>query len=165
MSESSKRQGDLIDWLPWPEWKLEPKIKRTALSKAKRFRILSRDAFTCEYCGRKAPDVELQVDHRVAVARGGTDHDDNLVASCVDCNAGKSATLVLTRSLLRRSLMNDAHRGVLVALQAASDGAFRRHLLGRGEWVGDLCLELPDKYTGDEEQYMDQEWAGGQWPS
>jgi 5-methylcytosine-specific restriction endonuclease McrA len=35
----------------------------------KRFRILNRDGFACRYCGRKAPDVMLQVDHIVARSR------------------------------------------------------------------------------------------------
>lgn len=55
-----------------------------------RFAILARDNFTCRYCGRKAPNVELVVDHVVPIAAGGTNDDDNLVAACVDCNAGKS---------------------------------------------------------------------------
>ena len=55
-----------------------------------RFLILERDAFTCRYCGRKAPDVELHVDHAIALADGGTDTADNLVTACRDCNLGKS---------------------------------------------------------------------------
>lgn len=56
-----------------------------------RFAILERDAFTCRYCGRKAPDVELHVDHVVAIARGGTNEPENLVTSCADCNLGKAS--------------------------------------------------------------------------
>lgn len=54
-----------------------------------RFAILSRDHFTCRYCGRSAPDVELQVDHVLPVAAGGTDSPENLVAACWECNQGK----------------------------------------------------------------------------
>jgi hypothetical protein len=59
-----------------------------------RFQVLARDNFTCQYCGRKAPDVQLQVDHVKARKNGGTNEVDKLVTSCVDCNIGKG-TLVI----------------------------------------------------------------------
>ena len=62
---------------------------RVAMSVNLRFTILRRDEYTCQYCGRSAPEVELEIDHRIPVADGGTDDPDNLVAACVDCNAGK----------------------------------------------------------------------------
>lgn len=63
-----------------------------SLSPRQRFAILRRDNFTCTYCGRKAPDVILHVDHRVPRALGGTNAPENLCASCADCNGGKGAT-------------------------------------------------------------------------
>lgn len=54
-----------------------------------RFRILERDHFTCRYCGRQAPAVELEVDHIHPRAKGGSDRPDNLVTACVACNRGK----------------------------------------------------------------------------
>lgn len=54
-----------------------------------RFDVLARDEYTCRYCGRKAPDVVLHVDHIVPVARGGTNEPANLVTACRDCNEGK----------------------------------------------------------------------------
>lgn len=73
---------------------------RINLSKRKRFEILNRDNFTCQYCGRKAPNVELEVDHIKAVANGGTNDDENLITACHDCNIGKSARDLHTESLL-----------------------------------------------------------------
>jgi hypothetical protein len=58
-----------------------------------RFRVLSRDRFTCQYCGRKAPDVVLHVDHILPRSRGGTDDPANLKTACSDCNLGKSDEL------------------------------------------------------------------------
>lgn len=55
-----------------------------------RFEILKRDGYRCRYCGRSGRDVQLEVDHLIAVADGGTDEDDNLVTACGDCNLGKS---------------------------------------------------------------------------
>lgn len=62
-----------------------------AISKRLRFEILRRDNHTCQYCGEKAPDVTLHVDHVVPVTLGGTDKPDNLVAACKDCNLGKTS--------------------------------------------------------------------------
>ena len=63
-----------------------------AVSKRTRFEVLRRDSHTCRYCGQSAPDVKLTVDHVTPVALGGTDAPSNLVAACVDCNAGKSSS-------------------------------------------------------------------------
>lgn len=62
---------------------------RAGMSKALRFDILERDNFTCQYCGRRAPHVELEIDHVIAVAKGGSSTVDNLVTACSDCNRGK----------------------------------------------------------------------------
>lgn len=62
-----------------------------AVSKRLRFEVLKRDNHACRYCGGVAPEVRLTVDHVVPKALGGTDDPSNLVAACVDCNAGKSS--------------------------------------------------------------------------
>ena len=59
------------------------------LSGKKRFDILKRDDFTCQYCGKKAPEVELQLDHVIPLAKGGKTVEDNLIISCSVCNKGK----------------------------------------------------------------------------
>ncbi|HEY7236542.1 MAG TPA: HNH endonuclease [Gemmatimonadaceae bacterium] len=61
-----------------------------SVSRRVRFAVLTRDRFTCRYCGRSAPGVELQVDHVYPASRGGSDKIENLVAACRDCNASKS---------------------------------------------------------------------------
>lgn len=61
------------------------------ISKRLRFEVLRRDDHTCQYCGEKAPDVTLHVDHVVPVTLGGSDKPDNLVAACKDCNLGKTS--------------------------------------------------------------------------
>jgi len=63
-----------------------------AVSKKKRFDVLKRDGFTCQYCGRRTPDVLLEVDHIIPKSKGGPDTIDNLVTACFDCNRGKGAT-------------------------------------------------------------------------
>lgn len=65
-------------------------MKRKNLSNRIRFEVFKRDSFTCQYCGSKAPEVVLQVDHIVPVSKGGSDDLLNLVTSCKTCNSGKS---------------------------------------------------------------------------
>ena len=65
--------------------------KRKPISKALRFEVFKRDSFTCQYCGRSAPDVVLQVDHIQPVSKGGQNDILNLITSCRDCNLGKGA--------------------------------------------------------------------------
>lgn len=65
-----------------------------AISPKLRFEVFKRDNFTCRYCGRKTPQVVLEVDHVIPVAKGGTDELDNLVTSCWECNRGKGAALL-----------------------------------------------------------------------
>ena len=36
---------------------------RKGLSKKIRFEVFKRDQFTCQYCGKQAPNVVLEVDH------------------------------------------------------------------------------------------------------
>ena len=60
-----------------------------AISKRKRFEVFKRDNFTCQYCGRKPPDVLLEADHIVSVYNEGSDEMENLITSCFDCNRGK----------------------------------------------------------------------------
>lgn len=64
---------------------------RKPLSKKLRFEVFKRDKFTCQYCGRSAPDVILEVDHIMPVKEGGTNDIMNLVTACKECNRGKGA--------------------------------------------------------------------------
>ncbi|KUF05675.1 HNH endonuclease [Leucobacter sp. G161] len=62
-----------------------------AVTKRTRFEVLRRDNHTCQYCGAKAPDVTLHIDHVMPVSLGGDDKPGNLVTACKDCNSGKSS--------------------------------------------------------------------------
>lgn len=68
--------------------------KREPIGKKKRFEVFKRDKFTCQYCGRMAPDVVLEVDHIKPVAEGGKNDMLNLITSCRDCNRGKGKTRI-----------------------------------------------------------------------
>lgn len=61
-----------------------------AIAKKTRFEVFKRDKFTCQYCGRSAPEVILECDHIEPRSKGGTNNILNIVTSCRDCNSGKS---------------------------------------------------------------------------
>ena len=63
--------------------------KRKNLSKSVRFEVFKRDSFKCQYCGKSAPDVVLEVDHIIPVSKGGDNDISNLITACFDCNRGK----------------------------------------------------------------------------
>lgn len=68
----------------------------TSIRPSVRFDVFKRDDFTCVYCGRRPPDVTLEVDHLIPRAEEGTDDPENLVTSCWDCNRGKGAVPLTT---------------------------------------------------------------------
>ena len=54
-----------------------------------RFNVYARDDSTCQYCGRKLPRAELNLDHVVPRSRGGSTSWENVVCSCLVCNLRK----------------------------------------------------------------------------
>lgn len=76
--------------------------ERKTISKTLRFEVFKRDSFTCQYCGRSAPDVILEVDHIVPVAEGGQNEIMNLVTSCRDCNRGKGKRELSDDTILKK---------------------------------------------------------------
>ena len=78
------------------------KSKRKNLTKKVRFEVFKRDSFQCQYCGKSAPDVVLNVDHIKPVSKGGDNEIMNLVTSCFDCNSGKSDREIDDQSILAK---------------------------------------------------------------
>ena len=54
----------------------------------KREEIFKRDKYTCQVCDRIGGELEL--DHIINVARGGTDDDHNLQTMCNPCHIPKT---------------------------------------------------------------------------
>ena len=78
------------------------KTERKPISKRMRFEVFKRDGFACQYCGKKAPDVILEVDHIEPVSKGGKTVMLNLVTSCYKCNRGKSNIKLSDNSVIEK---------------------------------------------------------------
>ena len=66
------------------------KVKRKPISPSLRFDVLEKDNFTCQYCGVKAPEVKIEIDHIIPISKDGTNEIENLTTACFECNVGKS---------------------------------------------------------------------------
>jgi len=78
--------------------------RRPAISKSLRFEVFKRDSFTCQYCGRRAPDVVLHCDHVKPLFEGGEHSILNLTTACVDCNLGKGRRELSDQAVLSKQL-------------------------------------------------------------
>lgn len=65
--------------------------ERKAIPKSIRFEVFKRDRFTCQYCGKSAPNAVLHVDHIQPVSKDGDNEITNLITACAECNGGKGA--------------------------------------------------------------------------
>lgn len=70
--------------------KYNMKNQRKLMTKELRRRIIQRDNYTCQICGKYMPDeVGLHVDHIVPIKRGGKTVESNLQVLCDKCNLKK----------------------------------------------------------------------------
>lgn len=79
-------------------------VRRPLISKTLRFEVFKRDSFTCQYCGRRAPDVALHCDHVKPLVEGGEHNILNLTTACVDCNLGKGPRELSDQAVLSKQL-------------------------------------------------------------
>ncbi len=61
--------------------------------KFNRYNIFLRDNNTCQYCGRRFPRSELNIDHVIPKSRGGKTVWENVVCCCISCNRRKGGRL------------------------------------------------------------------------
>ena len=102
--------------------KIQNRGRQRTVTASQRYRILTRDTYRCQKCGRYGTGVinisqkmvdgsictpsgdilpkgytyatGLQVDHKVPFSLGGSDDDSNLWTLCDECNGGKSNNYV-----------------------------------------------------------------------
>lgn len=63
--------------------------RRRSVPAQERLRILRRDRYECQRCASRN---DLEIDHIIAVANGGSNEPDNLQVLCHDCNAHKGTS-------------------------------------------------------------------------
>jgi len=89
----------LIDFLSFKKAEHKPVLKKMArkrksISLSMRYKILKRDNYRCNICGKTGKKARLEIDHKYPVSKGGKDTMDNLWALCFECNRGKSDRLL-----------------------------------------------------------------------
>lgn len=123
--------------------------KRIAIGKKQRFEVFKRDSFTCQYCGSKAPDVVLHVDHINPVSKGGENEIINLITSCVSCNLGKSDRLLTDKTSIemqRKQLEELAERRDQLEMMLA----WRDSLKGLDDDIVDeVAIRIEDYIPGN----------------
>lgn len=55
-----------------------------------KMRVVRRDNYTCQNCGQHLKDDEVEFDHIIPVARGGSSEEHNIRLTCFTCNRDKS---------------------------------------------------------------------------
>jgi hypothetical protein len=91
-SEPDTDEGPTYTVPSKPEKSLVKRRTSRAISDRMRFRVLSRDGFTCQSCGAspiKERGIELHVDHILPWSKGGETTEENLQTKCKQCNLGK----------------------------------------------------------------------------
>ncbi len=125
-----------------------------AVTKRTRFEVLRRDNYTCRYC--RNTENPLTIDHVIPVSLGGADDPANLVACCIDCNAGKASSA--PDSSLVAQVDADALRWA-AAMKRASEYAaanrkaiattmehFREHVWNSWKYDSGKTVPLPDDW-------------------
>lgn len=128
-------------------------IKRN-VSKKTRFEVFKRDKFTCQYCGRSAPEVVLNCDHIDPIANGGSNDVINLVTSCESCNAGKKDRLLTDDSVIKLQIdqlaqLEERRQQLEMMMQ------WKNELLDVQEQAGELLAEFWSRLSGNTRSLTD----------
>lgn len=66
------------------------RIGRRHLGFASMMRIVRRDDYRCQHCQKQLQDTEVEFDHVIPIAKGGSSEEHNVRLTCFDCNRDKS---------------------------------------------------------------------------
>lgn len=99
-----------------------------------RHRILARDHYRCQYCGKRGTAFDLTLDHILPRSRGGRTIAENLVAACPTCNGRKGDR---TPEEARMPLLTNP-AALFYGLERAE---LRLAAMARPEWKKYLFLE------------------------
>ena len=82
----------LVSYVPVPRFFNLPLSRRS---------LLSRDNYTCQYCG--STEHPLTIDHVIPKSRGGKTEWTNVVAACVACNRKKGNKMPVDAKMIPRT--------------------------------------------------------------
>lgn len=103
-----------------------------------RHRILARDHYRCQYCGKRGTAFDLTLDHIMPRSRGGRTVAENLVSACQACNNRKGDR---TPEEARMPLLTNP-AALFYGLERAE---LRQAASTRPEWKKYLFLEHADE--------------------
>lgn len=83
------------------------------LTPKKRFKVLERDNFRCQYCWKNGKDVSLEIDHIIPKSKGWTDNFDNLITCCRECNSWKWNDIVWVSNWIAKIKIAD-HENAMI---------------------------------------------------
>jgi 5-methylcytosine-specific restriction endonuclease McrA len=66
------------------------KSTKRCVSETKKKFVASQQSWNCGHCQKQLP-AWFEVDHKIRLEHGGSNHVDNLVALCRDCHGRKTA--------------------------------------------------------------------------
>jgi 5-methylcytosine-specific restriction endonuclease McrA len=90
LEQITKHEWKYEDVDYWYKFVRDPSETREDIPPSLRYQVLIQDKSTCQRCGKKAPNVELEIDHILPWDCGGPTVADNLQTLCTECNIGKS---------------------------------------------------------------------------
>ncbi|NWJ46687.1 MAG: HNH endonuclease [Chloroflexi bacterium] len=108
----------LVTYVPVPRFFNLPLSRRS---------LLSRDNYTCQYCG--VVDNQLTIDHVLPKSRGGKTEWTNVVAACVNCNRKKGNKLPAEAKMYPRvAPVKPAYITVVLLGQAKGNETWARYI-------------------------------------
>jgi hypothetical protein len=130
-----------------------------SISAKLRFEVFNRDNFTCRYCGRKTPEVILELDHVIPLSKGRTGDLDNLTTSCFECNRGKGKSLLDT-VLIDKDIHNETILLAEKELQLAEYNFLKNKIRTReNKEIEELNLHFIDRFPENERSYARGEFS------
>lgn len=119
--------------------------ERKPISKKVRFEVFKRDLFTCQYCGRSAPEVILNADHIKPVFTGGKTEIMNLITSCFDCNSGKGKRELSDQTVLikqKKQVEELEERRQQIEMMMEWHGAIRKERESGSDYIIEYLNDL-----------------------
>ena len=108
----------LVSYVPVPRFINLPLSRRS---------LLSRDNYTCQYCG--TTEHPLTIDHVIPRSRGGKTEWTNVVAACVSCNRKKGNKMSADAHMIPHTKpANPGYIAVVLLGQAKGNETWQRYI-------------------------------------